>query len=246
VRRWLALAALGLVFAGCPKRGEIKLPPPADANEAIDRAAGLLAQKKYKQAAESFTFVIFNYPGSRQASDAQFWLAETYYESGDFDQAQTEFDFYLKNFPNGRFEEEATYKLGESYFKSSPPAVRDQTKAQKARQVIREFVDDYPASPLVPAAESLAAAIEERLAAKELNAARLYFKAGEYRSALTYYEYLASTRPDMSWTGFDRYQYGVAQAETGDTAAARVTFEAMLTGPYEQKYQDLARARLAP
>jgi outer membrane protein assembly factor BamD len=242
--RRLVPVLLLLATAGCPKR--VQLPPvPQDAQQAIDQATASLEAKRYHQAEDQFTFIIFNFPGSRQASDAQYYLAETYFQSKDYMQAQDEFDFYLKSFPNGRFQEEATYKLAVSYLRSAPSHVRDQARALKAREVIDQFLETYPDSPLRPDAERLLGDIAERLALREFDAARIYYTSGEYKSALVYYKYINDTYPAERWPGMERYRFGISLLETADTTRAREVLSQLAAGAYDPAVKTLARAALA-
>ena len=200
--------------------------------------------RRYRQAEDQFTFIIFNFPGSRQASDAQYFLAETYLRSKDYVQASSEFDFYLKSFPNGRFQEEATYKLALSYLRSAPGRVRDQARALKAREVIDGFIEAYPESQFRPDAEKLRGEIGERLALREFDAARLYYASGEYKSALVYYTYVNDSYPTARWPDIESYRYAVSLLEAGDTAKARAVLSELVTGEHEPKVKDLARAAL--
>ena len=233
-----------LAAAGCPKRAEIR-PAPQDAQQAIDQATANLEAKRYRQAEDQFTFIIFNFPGSSQASDAQYYLAETYFRSKDYLQAQDEFDFYLKSFPNGRFQEEATYKLAVSYLRSAPSHVRDQSRALKAQEIINQFLETYPDSPLRPDAEKLLGDVAERLALREFDAARIYYISGEYKSALVYYKYVNGTYPAERWPSIESYRYAVSLLETADTAKSREVLSALVTGPCEPAVKKLARAALA-
>ncbi len=242
--RRLAFILLALAAAGCPKRAQLP-PVPQDAQQAIDEATANLEAKRYRQAEDQFTFIIFNFPGSRQASDAQYYLAETYFRSNDYFQAQNEFDFYLKSFPNGRFQEEATYKLAVSYLRSAPSHVRDQSRALKAQEIINRFLETYPDSPLRPEAEKLLGDIAERLALREFDAARIYYTSGEYKSALVYYNYVDGTYPAERWPDIERYRFAVSLLETADTAKAREVLSSLVTGPCEPGVKRLARAALA-
>ncbi len=108
-----------------------------------------------------------------------------------------------------------------------------------------EFLDSYPGSEFRAEADSVLALIEQRLARREFDAARLYFRSGEYRSALVYYEYVLARYPQAGWTGQDRLQLGVAYAETGALDKARVVFEQIVAGSYDKGIQQQARNRLA-
>jgi outer membrane protein assembly factor BamD len=242
--RRLTFILLVLAAAGCPKRAQIR-PVPQDAQEAIDQATASLEAKRYRQAEDQFTFIIFNYPGSRQASDAQYYLAETYFRSRDYLQAQDEFDFYLKSFPNGRFQEEATYELAVSYLRSAPSHVRDQSRALKAQEIINQFLETFPDSKLHPDAEKLLGDIAERLALREFDAARIYYTSGEYKSALVYYNYVSGTYPAERWPSIERYRFAFSLLETADTAKAREVLSALVTGSCEPAVKKLARAALA-
>jgi outer membrane protein assembly factor BamD len=238
-----AFVVLALAAAGCPKRQEVARRP-RDAEQALDQAVGELEAKRYRQAADQFTFIIFNFPGSRQASDAQYHLAETYFRSHDYVQAQSEFEFYLRSFPNGRFQEEATYKLAASYLESAPSHVRDQTRALRAPEIIDRFLEDYPDSPFRAEAEQLRFDVAERLALREFDAARLYYTSGEYKSALVYYNYVSDSYPAERWPGMERHRFAVCLLETADTTEARAVLGELVAGEYEPAVKYLARQTL--
>lgn len=200
--RRFGLLLLALAAAGCAKRAQLP-PVPQDAQQAIDQATADMNAKRYGKAEDELTFIIFNFPGSHQASDAQYYLAETYFRSGDYIQAQSEFDFYIKTFPNGRFQEDATYKLAVSYLRSAPGPVRDQTRTLKAREIVDQFLETYPDSPLRTEVEQLRGEIGERLALREFDAARIYYTSGEYKSALVYYKFVGDSFPTEHWPGVE-------------------------------------------
>ncbi len=210
-------------FIACPKRQEqIR---PTDAQEAFNQALRYKKEKRFRAAEDAFTYVIFNFPGSSLAADAQFELADCYFESKDFEQAQKEFNFYLQNFPNGRYQEEAAFKLGIAVFRSAPTPDKDQSQVKKAQELLSDFLTDYPESRFRSAAESALTEIASRLAHREIAAARLYFKAGEFKSALVYYEFVKENYPASLWSEEDRYQLAVCYAETGEPEKARPLLE---------------------
>ncbi len=242
--RRFGLLLLALAAAGCAKRAQLP-PMPQDAQRAIDQAVADMDAKKYGKAEDEFTFIIFNFPGSHQASDAQFYLAESYFRSKDYVQAQSEFDFYIKTFPNGRFQEDATYKLAVSYLRSAPGPVRDQTRTLKAREIVSQFLETYPDSPFRAQAEQLRGEIGERLALRQFDAARLYFNSGEYKSALVYYRVVNDSFPAERWPGMERYRFAYSLLQTGDTTGGRAILSELVAGDCEPAVKKLASAALA-
>jgi outer membrane protein assembly factor BamD len=231
-----------LAVTGCPKRQQ--LARPGNAADALEYALGLLEAKQYASAEEALTYVIFNFPGSRQASDAQYFLAESYYRRRDFEQSRTEYDFYLKSFPNGRYQEEATYKLGLSWFNSAPSGARDKSGLKAARETLRDFLALYPESELVPEVNDALDRIERRFTDEEFATARLYYKAGEYRAALVYLEYIAGRFDPARWDAADRLRYAVSLFETGRTDEAGEQLEALLVADSPDDIKRAARGYL--
>uniref|UniRef100_A0A7C4GG07 Outer membrane protein assembly factor BamD n=1 Tax=candidate division WOR-3 bacterium TaxID=2052148 RepID=A0A7C4GG07_UNCW3 len=250
-RLWLAVARVLppvllvlMLGPGCPKRVTTPVAS-ASPEEALQRAIQLRQAEQFKQAGEAFTNVIFTFPGSAQASDAQYYLAETHFAAKDYAAAQTEYEFYLKSFPNGRFQEQATFELALSHLRASPGHVRDQTAARRAREMLEDFLSAYPETKLRAEANEALAEIDARLARKELDAARLYFKAGEFKAALVYYEYVAGVYPGATLSSIDRYRLAVCYAETGRASEARPLLEEIAAGGADAGVRRLAQSRLA-
>jgi len=223
----LVVSAITL-FTACPKRQE-KPSLQQSSAAALEQALKLKQEKRYPQAEEAFTFVIFNFPGSTEAADAQFHLADCYFLSRNYQQAQSEFEFYLSNYPHGRYEEEAAFKLALSTFLAAPGPHQDQTQSRRAQELFLEFLERYPESTFRSKVQEVLSQIDTRLAYNDLEAARLYFKAGEYKSALVYYQYIQQTWPNLTWQYVDRYRLGVCYLETGDTGKAKQVLSELVT-----------------
>ncbi len=217
---------------------------PGDPEQLLNQALQDKEAKRFQKAADALTFIIFNFPGSTQAADAQFFLAECYFEQKNYAQAESEFDFYLKNFPNGRYQEEAAFKMALAALYAAPPPHKDQSQALKAQGLLQDFLADYPQSRFRTEAEQALSQIEARLAHREFEAARLYFKAGEFKSALVYYEFIRENYPLLHWTEPDRYRLAICYEENGEKEKADSILRELALNASSPKIRQAAQNRI--
>ena len=236
------LFLLVLTITGCPKRTDFKGPDTAPA--ALDSALAALDAGNYRQAEEALNWVIFNFPGSRQAADAQYWLADSYFRREQYTLAQTEFDFYLRSFPYGRFQEEAYYKTGVCWLRLAPSGARDQSPLLQAQEILSEFLTLYPDSELRPQVEQALAEIERRRNERDFAIARLYYRSDVHLSALVYYNYIAESLPPERWDPQDRLKFAICHAEAGDRDTARILLESLADDDNPPDIRRQARERL--
>lgn len=76
----------------------------------------LYKERKYKEASSRFTEFLANYPVHPKAYEAQFWLAESEYQQGNFDSALTAYK-NVTAVNGGSKREDALYGVAWSYFK---------------------------------------------------------------------------------------------------------------------------------
>ena len=200
--------------------------------------------KRYDQAIAGFSSVIFNYPGSRYAADAQYFLALSYFEKEDYQQAVIEFDFFIRNFPTSTYLESATVQLALAYLRSAPPIEKDQSQLLKAREVLEEFTERLPASKFRTGVEQVQAELLDRLALKEYNAATLYFRAREFAAAKVYYEHILREYSETEWAKKAKLPLAICYAHNGFKADAIELLEEIVKDDTDPKLQKKAAAQL--
>ncbi len=236
--------ALLVLLSGCPKRQVQQKTAPADPEQLLAQALNDKRAKRFQQAEDALTYIIFNFPGSIQAADAQFFLADCYFDRKNYAEAEREFDFYLKNFPNGRYQEEAAFKMALAALYAAPPPYKDQSQALKAQDLLNDFLYDYPESRFRAEAERALTDIQSRLAYREFEAARLYFRAGEFKSALVYYEFIQDNYHLTSWSESDRYRLALCYAETGEKDKAVTILKELAGNALSTKIRQAAQNQL--
>ncbi len=194
-----------------------------------------LNQRKYKEAERVFNQIIYHHPGSAYLADAQFFLAETYYQKKDYQLAKEEFSFFLKNFPASKYQEEASYKYARSFLLSLPKITKDQEEILELKEFILDFKEQRENSSYLPQMESLLLEVSNRLAEKEFAAGLLYYKAGEWQSAQVYFEYVSKEFPNTEAALEAKYLLGEICWRNGEREKAKEIFEELLAKPIKEE-----------
>lgn len=187
--KWLTLALGVLVpalfLASCTSTQELIVQ---GAGATFYEGLDLLNAKKYEKARNEFNIVVKQYPASAYADSAQFYLAETYYRTGEYLTAAFEFSNVTRNYTSSKLVPDARFRIADCYAKLSPRVQLDQANTNKAIEAFQSFIDYYPSSALVPKAENEITALRNKLAQKDFEIAQLYVIMGYYRAAVVYYD----------------------------------------------------------
>lgn len=95
-------------------------------------------QDDFENAREMFTVLIKQYPNSKNADNAQFWIGESFYCEKWYEKAVVEYQKVVEKYPNGNKAQAALLKQGLAFLK-----LDDKTNA---RFVLKELVKKFPKS----------------------------------------------------------------------------------------------------
>jgi tol-pal system protein YbgF len=144
-RRLQALETTPQAFAPPPLpssgSASASAPPPArpagNDQQSYQAAFALVEARKYEEANRAFVDFLAAFPTSRNAENAQYWLAETYYVRGDYSTALGEFRKVMENYPQSAKVPDALLKAG-----FCQAELGDRTAARSSLQeVMRQFPD---------------------------------------------------------------------------------------------------------
>lgn len=193
MRRALAVAVGTALVAGCVG-GMPKVPATPDA--VLERAQDYQRRGKNIQAAALYQEFLERYAGHERADFAQFMLAETHYADGDYAIAAVEYQVVIGNYGYSEYVDDALFKVGVCYWKEAPRAERDQQKSIDALSRFNQYRQTFPEGEHAPEVEKYVREINERLARKEYDAARWYFRQKNGTAALIYCDKIIENYPD--------------------------------------------------
>lgn len=116
--------------------GQLPVPGGSDRDN-YQAAFELLKDQRYDDAAMAFRQFLASYPDSPLAANAQYWLAESYYVTQNFEEALRQFETVIENYPRSQKVPDALLKLG---YVNHELERWDQARAALSR-VQREFSD---------------------------------------------------------------------------------------------------------
>lgn len=123
--------------------------PVADAGarqDMYDAAFSKLRDSEYAAAAEAFQAFLDEYPDGPLADNAQYWLGESYYVTGNYDIALNAFQAVLNQFPQSRKAPDAMLKLGFCYYELE--------QWDEARETLEQVRERYPDSSVARLAQN--------------------------------------------------------------------------------------------
>ncbi|MEW6003275.1 MAG: tol-pal system protein YbgF [Nitrospirota bacterium] len=115
-----------------------KLAEPQDKMAIYESAYDAFQKKKYKEAREKFETFLKEFPQDELADNAQFWLAEIYYNQKDFESAILAYETLLKKYPNSEKALAALKKQGLSFIE-----IGDR---KTGKVILERLIERYPTS----------------------------------------------------------------------------------------------------
>jgi outer membrane protein assembly factor BamD len=205
--------------------------PPVSTPDAEDQyllATEKFEDRKYIQAQLEYQKLIWNYPGSDLVDDAQYHLAESHRLLEDYPTAVVEYSRMLRSYSRSPFAPAAQYKLALCYYLQSLPSHLDQDFTHTAIRELKTFLDEHPQHEYAPEAQKLLLEARTKLAKKEYDNARLYYKMDAYDSAIIYIEELLAEYPDTKWADDAHYLIGECYREQGNWEDALEAYRQVL------------------
>lgn len=124
-------------------------PKPEGPEQMYNQALATYRGREHGQAVLDFTDFINQYPKHALASNARYWIGESYYAQHDYRQALAEFQKVLDVYTSSRKVPDALVKMGFCYTRLKEPL--------RAREAWQRVVRDYPAADAAATARSLLA-----------------------------------------------------------------------------------------
>lgn len=183
-------------LAGCTGSGRLRYNGPEDA---FRRGMELYEQQKYDRAQEYFQ-AVFDFGRAHEwAADAQYYLALAHYHGRDYILAASEFTRFGEMYRSDVRVPEAEYWRAMSYYQLSPKYQLDQTDTVRAIDQFLSFLERFPDHERTDNAVERIQELREKLARKQLEAARLYERRELHEAAALEFERLFDEYSTTRW-----------------------------------------------
>ncbi|WP_083750210.1 outer membrane protein assembly factor BamD [Rhodohalobacter halophilus] len=197
MRTLLLLTTAALLFASCRSNELIR---PGDSLEvAYEKALNQFEQENYSEAARAFETVISIGRGTDIGQNAQYYLAESYFNNRRYLLAASEYERYAQFHPNSERREEADFKRALSFYHLSPRYRLDQTYTHRAIENFRLFLARFPNSEYSDEAGEYISELRGKLARKAYNAGEFYKRTNQFRAAAVYFDVVIDNYPETQW-----------------------------------------------
>lgn len=184
MKNLIYIAVVGLLFASC---GEYqKVLNKGTVEEQYAMATKQYEAKKYNKALSLFEKVTAAYSGKPQMERIQFMIAQSNFNTKNYDYAGYYFNRFTQNYPKSSKKEEAAYLSAYSYMLASPVFSLDPTDTNKALNAFQSFIDAYPDSKRMPDANKYYKEIRYKLQKKAFEIAKVYYTTADYDPSRNY------------------------------------------------------------
>lgn len=190
------ISIISLLYAGCHSSKELE---SLSADDRFEVAKKKVDDGNYLDAIEDFRVITLQFPGSRVADSAQFFLAQSYFHRDQFILAASEYETLTRSMSTSKLVPEARFQIGMCYYNLSPSSDLDQKYTYKALDAFQSFIEYHPTNSLVPLAEEKIQELNTKLAKKEYEAGVIYMRMEYYRSAERQFDFVLDKYHDTEY-----------------------------------------------
>ncbi len=177
MRKLIVLMAL-VLLASCSEYQ--KVLKSTDYDLKYEKALEYYEEEDYMRASTLLQELISVFMGTDRAEEAHYKYAYSLYNMRDYISAVHFFRQFVKKYPNSEYAEDAQFMIGACYYQQSPNPRLDQTDTQNAIEAFNLYMNLYPNSPKVEAANKMVEEMRNKLVFKSYLNAKLYYQLGTY------------------------------------------------------------------
>lgn len=193
----LTVLAFLFVLTACQNDKLIKRGDTVDV--AYEKAMALYEEEDFNEAAEAFETVTRMGRGTNYGQEAQYYLAESYYNARRYLLAASEYDRFVSLYPQDQRRQDAEFKAAMSFYHQSPRYKLDQTATRRAIERFQLYNNRFPDSELVTDAAEKINELRNKLARKTYEAAQFYVRTDRYKAANIYFNETIDQYPESKW-----------------------------------------------
>ncbi|MFA7116766.1 MAG: outer membrane protein assembly factor BamD [Bacteroidales bacterium] len=178
---WILLTLI-MGLSSCKSSYEALLES-GDTGMKYDAALDYFNKGKYVKSATIFEALKLPMKGTIQEDTVLYFSALSYYYDNDIYSADPAFASFISIFPRSPFTESARFYYLDCAYRQTYRYELDQNPTHSAINKIKEFKVDLPTSKYIPICDSMLVDLNQRLAQKEYEGAKLYYQMEDYKAA---------------------------------------------------------------
>jgi outer membrane protein assembly factor BamD len=148
------------------------------------QAVMLYEAKDYYEASRLFEEILPLLRGKTEEASTCFYQAYCSFYRKDYIQSSDRFKYFRETFLGDLRVEEAMYMQGHALYLNSPDVKLDQSLTQEAANILRSYLSYYPGGAYVDEASVQLEVLNNKLALKDFNNAKVYYQLTHYRAAV--------------------------------------------------------------
>ena len=174
----IILAGAAILLSACNSYNNVLRAE--DYEYRYEAAKEYYAAGQYTRCYQLLEDMVLMLKGTDKGEECLYILAMCYYNLHDYETSSLYLDKYFKTYPKGTYTELARFFSGKASYLDSPDSRLDQTSTLAAIQRLQEYLEFYPYSERREEVNDMIYQLQNKLAEKEYDAAKLYYNLGNY------------------------------------------------------------------
>src|SRR6267154_2568009 len=211
----IAVALSGLGGAACHPHGRVpRAAPVVPADVDLRRAMDLFHHGDFRRAQTILQRVSFELmPGTPELAELRYYLAECWFQMGDYVQAASEFRKVADEFSTSAYAPLALLRAGDANLRLWHRPELDPSYGETALAIYQELAGRFPDSDAAGRARIHVARLQNQFAEKTYKTGIFYLRRKAFDSAIIYFKDVIATTPPRrgrrtrccgSWTAIAR------------------------------------------
>ncbi len=177
-RIFITLCAVAFLLSSCSNYNNVLRAEDYDYR--YEAAKEYYAAGEFTHCYQILEDMILLLKATDKGEESLYMLAMCYFNLRYYDSASDYFERYYKSYPKGTYTELSRFYAGVAAYRQSPDSRLDQSSTYTALNCLNEYLEYYPYSERREEVTDMIYQLQERLAKKEYESAKLYYNLGNY------------------------------------------------------------------